>query len=241
MAERGHWLAGRVAVVTGASSGIGRATAMAIAREGAHVVVAARGAPALDATVSAIRDAGGGSTAVPTDVGNASQVDELFSIASGLGPPVALVCAAATLENEPFDEISLASWERTIRVNLTGVFNCCRAAFTMMRNAGEGRIVNVASLSGVYATDKFPGFAAYNASKNGVIGLTEGIAVEGKPFGITAISLSPGAVDTNMLRRANPSLRPGLVPDQVAAIIVALLDSPLSVASGANIPLFSNA
>jgi NAD(P)-dependent dehydrogenase (short-subunit alcohol dehydrogenase family) len=241
MAERGHWLAGRVAVVTGASSGIGRATAMAIAREGAHVVVAARGSPALDATVSAIRDAGGGSTAVPTDVGNASQVDELFSIASGLGPPVALVCAAATLENEPFDEISLASWERTIRVNLTGVFNCCRAAFTMMRNAGEGRIVNVASLSGVYATDKFPGFAAYNASKNGVIGLTEGIAVEGKPFGITAISLSPGAVDTNMLRRANPSLRPGLVPDQVAAIIVALLDSPLSVASGANIPLFSNA
>jgi NAD(P)-dependent dehydrogenase (short-subunit alcohol dehydrogenase family) len=241
MTERGHWLAGRVAVVTGASRGIGRATAVEIAREGAHVVVAARGAPALDATVSAIRDAGGGATAVPTDVGNASQVDELFSIASGLGPPVALVCAAATLVSEPFDEIDLASWERTIRVNLTGVFNCCRAAFTMMRNAGEGRIVNIASLSGVYATDKFPGLAAYNASKNGVIGLTEGIAVEGKPFGITAISLSPGAVDTDMLRRANPSLRPGLVPDQVAAIVVALLDSPLSVASGANIPLFSNA
>jgi NAD(P)-dependent dehydrogenase (short-subunit alcohol dehydrogenase family) len=240
MAERAHWLAGRVAVVTGASRGIGRATAVAIAREGAHVVIAARGAAALDATAAAIREAGGRTTAVPTDVGNASEVGGLFNIASGLGPPVALVCAAGTLENEPFDEISLASWERTIRVNLTGVFNCCRAAFTMMRNAGEGRIVNIASLSGVYATDKFPGLAAYNASKNGVIGLTEGIAVEGKPFGITAISLSPGAVDTDMLRRANPSLRPGLVPDQVAAIIVALLDSPLSVASGANIPLFSN-
>jgi len=142
---------------------------------------------------------------------------------------------------ERFDEISLASWEHTLSVNLTGVFNCCRAAFALMRDASGGRIVNIASLSGVYATEKFPGLAAYNASKNGVIGLTEGIAVEGKPFGINAISVSPGAVDTDMLRRANPSLRPGLVPDQVAAMIVALLDDPLTVASGANIPLFSNA
>lgn len=241
MAERAHWLAGRVAVVTGASRGIGRATAVSIAREGAHVVVAARGSAALDATVAAIRDAGGGATAVPTDVGNAGDIDELFSVASRIGPPVALVCAAATLEREPFDETSLASWEHTISVNLTGVFNCCRAAFTLMRNAGEGRIVNIASLSGVYATEKFPGLAAYNASKYGVIGLTEGIAVEGRAFGITAISVSPGAVDTDMLRRANPSLRANLVPDEVAAMIVALLDSPLSVASGANIPLFSNA
>ncbi len=241
MAERASWLAGRLAVVTGASRGIGRATAAAIAREGAHVVVAARGAAALDATVASIRDAGGGATAVPTDVGNAGEVERLFRVASEIAPPVALVCAAATLKREPFDEISLASWEQTINVNLTGVFNCCRAAFAKMRDAGEGRIVNIASLSGVYATEKFPGLVAYNASKNGVIGLTEGIAVEGKPFGITAISLSPGAVDTDMLRRANPSLRPGLGPDHVAAIIVALLDSPLSVASGANIPLFSNA
>jgi NAD(P)-dependent dehydrogenase (short-subunit alcohol dehydrogenase family) len=241
MAERAHWLTGRVAVVTGGSRGIGRATAMAIAAAGAHVVVAARGAAALDTTVAAIRDAGGKADAVPTDVGDSGAVNELFSIANGIGPPVALVCAAATLENEPFDEISPTSWEHTIGVNLTGVFNCCRAAFALMRSAGEGRIVNIASLSGVYATEKFPGLTAYNASKYGVIGLTEGVAVEGKPFGISAISLSPGAVDTDMLRRANPSLRPGLVPDEVAAVIVALLDSPLTVASGANIPLFSNA
>jgi NAD(P)-dependent dehydrogenase (short-subunit alcohol dehydrogenase family) len=240
MPEREHWLMGRVAVVTGASRGIGRATALAIAREGAHTVVAARSADALEATVAAIRDAGGDATAVPTDVANASDVANLFRVASAIGPPVALVCAAATLRRELFDELSLASWERTIGVNLTGIFNCCRAAFTVMRSAGEGRIVNIASLSGVYATEKFPGLAAYNASKGGVIGLTEGIAVEGKPFGITAISVSPGAVDTEMLREANPTLRATLGPDDVARMIVALLDSPLGVASGANIPLFSN-
>ena len=110
-----------------------------------------------------------------------------------------------------------------------------------MRDAGGGRIVNIASLSGVYATEKFPGLAAYNVSKYGVIGLTEAIAVEGKGLGISAICVSPGAVDTQMLRRANPELRPGLTPDQVANLIVALLDSPLVPASGANIPLFSNA
>lgn len=240
MAEREHWLAGRVAVVTGASRGIGRATAEAIAREGAHAVVAARGVEALDATVAAIRDSGGRATAVPTDVSDASAVKELFSIANDIGPPAALVCAAATLERESFDEISLASWEYTMSVNLTGVFNCCRAAFTMMRNAGGGRIVNIASLSGVYATEKFPGLAAYNTTKFGVIGLTEAIAVEGRSFGVTAISLSPGAVDTDMLRRANPALRAGVTAAQVAAMIVALFDSPFSIASGANVPLFSN-
>jgi NAD(P)-dependent dehydrogenase (short-subunit alcohol dehydrogenase family) len=240
VAEREHWLAGRVAVITGASRGIGRATAEAIAREGAHAIVAARGIAGLDATVASIRDSGGQATAVPTDVSDAGAVNELFSIANDIGPPAALVCAAATLEREQFDEISLASWEYTMSVNLTGVFNCCRAAFTMMRNAGGGRIVNIASLSGVYATEKFPGLAAYNTTKYGVIGLTEAIAVEGKSCGVTAVSLSPGAVDTDMLRRANPSLRAGVTAAQVAAMIVTLLDSPFSIASGANVPLFSN-
>jgi NAD(P)-dependent dehydrogenase (short-subunit alcohol dehydrogenase family) len=132
-------------------------------------------------------------------------------------------------------------WDETLGTNLTGAFLCCRAAFTAMVPAAEGRIVNIASLSGVYATEKFPGLTAYNVSKYGVIGLTEAIAVEGKAHGISAICLSPGAVETEMLRQANPALRPGLVPDDVAKLIVALLDSPLAPASGANIPLFSNA
>jgi NAD(P)-dependent dehydrogenase (short-subunit alcohol dehydrogenase family) len=153
----------------------------------------------------------------------------------------ALVCGAAVLTSALFEETNSEIWEQTLSVNLTGSFLCCRSAFSAMRAGGGGRIVNIASLSGVYATEKFPGLAAYNVSKYGVIGLTEAIAVEGKPLGISAICLSPGAVDTQMLRKANPELRPGLTPGDVAQLIVALLDSPLIAASGANIPLFSNA
>jgi NAD(P)-dependent dehydrogenase (short-subunit alcohol dehydrogenase family) len=239
--DGGHWLNGRVAVVTGASRGIGAATAEAIAAAGARVVLAARDREALDGVLTRIRDAGGEGTAVVTDVSSATEVERLFGAAMAVGPPAALVCAAAVLTPARFTETTAEIWDETLAVNLTGAFLCCRAAFSAMRAGGGGRIVNIASLSGIYATEKFPGLTAYNVSKYGVIGLTESIAVEGKEVGISAICLSPGAVDTEMLRRANPALRPGLTPDRVAALIVALIDSPLVPATGANIPLFSNA
>jgi NAD(P)-dependent dehydrogenase (short-subunit alcohol dehydrogenase family) len=235
------WLAGRVALVTGASRGIGAATAAALAAAGAHVVLAARDRAALDRVAGQIRGAGGEATAVPTDVSDEAAVGRLFTEAERVGPLSALVCAAAVLTPAPFAGTTSALWHETLEVNLTGTFLCCRAAFTAMARAGGGRIINIASLSGVYATEKFPGLAAYNVSKFGVIGLTEAIAVEGKEHGISVLCLSPGAVDTEMLRRANPALRPGLTPDDVAELIVALLDSPLAPVSGANIPLFSNA
>lgn len=236
-----HWLAGRVAVVTGASRGIGAATAEAIAAVGAHVVLAARDSAALDAVAAGIRSAGSHATAVPTDVSKPADVERLVAAAGRAGPLAALVCAAGELTRATIPDTTPEIWDETLAVNLTGAFLCCRAAFAAMREAGEGRIVTIASLSGVYATEKFPGLAAYNVSKYGVIGLTEAIAVEGKEHGISAICISPGAVDTDMLRRANPALRPGLTPADVAGLIVALLDSPLTPASGANIPLFSNA
>jgi NAD(P)-dependent dehydrogenase (short-subunit alcohol dehydrogenase family) len=241
VAESGHWLDGRLALVTGASRGIGAATAEALAAAGARVVLAARDRDALEAVASRIEDTGGEARAVATDVGRRVDVERLFAAVVREGPLAALVCAAAVLTSTPFEATTPEIWERTLSVNLTGAFLCCQSAFAAMRAAGGGRIVNIASLSGVYATEKFPGLMAYNVSKYGVIGLTEAIAVEGKPFGISAISLSPGAVDTEMLRQANPQLRPGLTPADVAELIVALLDSPMVAASGANIPLFSNA
>jgi NAD(P)-dependent dehydrogenase (short-subunit alcohol dehydrogenase family) len=236
-----RWLTGRLAVVTGASRGIGAATAAAMAAAGAHVVLAARDRQALERVAGRIKDAGGQATPVPTDVSNETAVARLFALAAGVGQLGALVCAAGVLTPAPFAETTPAMWNETLGVNLTGTFLCCRAAFNAMVPARDGRIVTIASLSGVYATEKFPGLAAYNVSKYGVIGLTEAIALEGKEHGISAVCLSPGAVDTQMLRRANPALRPGLTPGDVAELVVALLDSPLALASGANIPLFSNA
>jgi NAD(P)-dependent dehydrogenase (short-subunit alcohol dehydrogenase family) len=241
MSDSGHWLAGRVAMVTGASRGIGAAAAEAIAGAGAHVVLAARDGGALAGVASGIQAKAGAATSVPADVSKVDDVERLFAAAAQIGPVAALVCAAGVLTSAPFGETTCDIWNTTLGVNLTGSFLCCRAAFTAMRAAGEGRIVNIASLSGIYATEKFPGLAAYNVSKYGVIGLTEAIAVEGRQHGISAVCVSPGAVDTQMLRRANPDLRPGLTPSDVAELILALLDSALAPASGANIPLFSNA
>ena len=241
MPDTPGWLQGRVAIVTGAGRGIGRATAEALAQAGAHVVLAARTESQLENVAEAIRKKGGGVTVAPTDVGDAGGVSRLFAVAERVGPPTALVCAAAVLHKVPIEATTPQTWEETLRINLTGTFLCCRAAFGPMRRSGGGRIVNLASLSGIYATEKFPGLAAYNVSKFGVVGLTEAIAVEGRAHGISAICISPGAVDTEMLRRANPELRAGLTPAQVADLIVSLLDGPFAPASGANIPLFSNA
>lgn len=232
---------GRVAIVTGASRGIGRATAEAVARAGAHVVLAARTQTQLEAVSETIHKNGGTATIATADVGESGDVDRLFAIAARVGMPTALVCAAAVLHKAAIEATTPQVWEETLRINLTGTFLCCRAAFGPMRSAGGGRIVNLASLSGIYATEKFPGLAAYNVSKYGVVGLTEAIAVEGRPHGITAICISPGAVDTEMLRRANPQLKAGLTPARVADLIVSLLDGAITPASGANIPLFSNA
>ena len=211
-----------------------------MAAAGAHVVLAARDRQALDRVAGRIQDAGGQATPVPTDVGDEAAVRRLFATVTQVDR-WARWSRGRRLTPALFPETTSAMWGETLGVNLTGTFLCCRAAFTAMVSAGEGRIINIGSLSGVYATEKFPGLAAYNVSKYGVIGLTEAIAVEGKEHGVSAVCLSPGAVDTEMLRRANPALRPGLTPDDVAELIVALLDSPLALASGANIPLFSNA
>ncbi|GAC1343574.1 MAG: hypothetical protein NVSMB29_16400 [Candidatus Dormibacteria bacterium] len=111
----------------------------------------------------------------------------------------------------------------------------------MQGRADGGRILTVGSLSGVYGTEKFPGLAAYNTSKYGVIGLTEALAVEGRDQGIAAVCLSPGAVATEMLRAANPELAARLTAAYVGAFIAELLDGAgFPAMSGANLPLFSN-
>lgn len=234
------WLEGRTAVVTGASRGIGRAAAAELARAGAHVVCAARSADPLEQLVASLGQQDLSAQAVPCDVSEVGDVERLFTAAEEIGPPTVLVCAAGVLEKALLTETSDELWERTLGVNLTGAFLCCRRAMGPMREAGGGRIITIASLSGVYATEKFPGLGAYNVSKYGVVGLTEMLATEGRDDGISAVCVSPGAVDTEMLQRAAPGLEPGLAADGAGRLLVALLDDALAPMSGANIPLFTN-
>ena len=127
-ASPARWLAGRLAVVTGASQGIGAATAAAMAAAGAHVVLAARDQHALDEVAGRINDAGGQATPLPTDVSNEAAVQRLFAEVAGVGQVAALVCAAGVLTPARFAETTSAMWDETLRVNLTGTFLCCRAA-----------------------------------------------------------------------------------------------------------------
>ncbi len=224
-----------MAVVTGGGRGIGRATALRLAADGYAVVAVAR---TEDDLASLARE----SAAVvpcPGDVGDPADVERAASIAASRGRLRVWVNNAALLERMEFAELTPDRWRSTMRVDLDGVLFGCLAAFKRMRHDG-GVIVNVASLSGVPSVEKFPGLAAYNVAKAGVIALTEAVALEGKPHGIRCVCVSPGAVDTEMLQVAAPHLRPGMTAQDMAAIIAFLITSEAAPLSGINIPIFSN-
>jgi NAD(P)-dependent dehydrogenase (short-subunit alcohol dehydrogenase family) len=224
-----------VAVVTGAGRGIGRAVARRLAS--AHIVVAtARSRSELAETAvdhPAVR-------VHVADLSNPGAAAEIAAIADQLGLLRVWVNNAATLEKQPLAEISDAEWHRVLSVNLDAAFAGCREAYIRMAAHGGGVIVNMASLSGVAGVEKFPGLTSYNVSKAGVIALTEAVALEGREHGVRCVSLSPGAVDTSLLRRAAPHLRAGITPDDVAAIVDFLVSDAAAPLSGTNIPIYSN-
>lgn len=235
-------LAGKVAIVTGASRGVGRAVAALFAAEGAAVVLAARNLDALTANAAAIAAAGGRALAVPMDVTDEQSVADLFArTAAAFAPSDILVNSAGAVARVPFERMETAIWDEVLGVNLRGTFLCCRTAFRAMIPRGGGVIVNLSSLSGVRGVEKFPGLSAYNTSKFGVAGLSEILAVEGRPHGIRVVAVSPGAVDTEMLREAAPHLRAGMTPEELARILLFLVGPDARPLSGTNLEIFSNA
>jgi 2-keto-3-deoxy-L-fuconate dehydrogenase len=191
--ESGRRLAGRRALVTGASRGIGEAIARLFAAEGAAVALLARNAERLEALAGELPNA----AAVPVDISRADEGAEAVAQArEAIGGLDALVNAAAVdCEWKPTAELSVASWDETVAVNLSGTFYVCRAALPLMVADGGGSIVNLTSVA---AHRVWPEDVAYAASKAGVEMLTRTIAVEYAAQGIRANALAPGVIDAGM-------------------------------------------
>ncbi|HCB13711.1 MAG TPA: hypothetical protein DEP36_09125 [Gammaproteobacteria bacterium] len=234
-------LQNQVALITGGGRGIGAAAAEALARKGAHGIVASRTKEELRTTVARIRDQGLSASSMVLDVADDRAVEAAFAkIAAGFGRLDILVNNAAIMRSGPFADLAMPDWDRLLAVNLRGAVLCARQAFRLMREHG-GCIVNVSSLGGVPGTEKFPGYAAYTVSKFALTGLTEALAAEGRDCRIRVNGVAPGAVDTAMLRQAAPHLRTCTVPADVAKVIAFLCDPAESgCMTGATLVINSN-
>jgi NAD(P)-dependent dehydrogenase (short-subunit alcohol dehydrogenase family) len=185
-------LDGKVAVITGANQGIGKGIARAFAAEGCRLAICARNREKLEATAAELRALGATVFAQPTDVTDEEQVAALMAATlKHYGRIDLLVNNAGAFDGGRIDEVTLAGWNNVIGSCLTGTFLCSRAVFPTMKAAGGGRIVNIGSIS---AQRPREGSAPYAAAKFGVWGLTQAIALDGRPFGITCSCLHPGNV-----------------------------------------------
>ena len=223
-------LDGQVVIVTGASSGMGRATAMAVAASGAHVVLAARRADLLAETGAAIGEAGGEALAVPADLTDPAQVRDVVDAARGVtGRIDALVHAAGTnIRERALDELTSESWAAMLETNLTTAFELTRALVPIFRRQEDGLLIYIAS-SAAKKPDRSG--IAYQASKAGLVGLAHGTMEEERAHGLRTTVIFPGMTDTPLiLKRPVPTppevLAQALQPDDVAAACLFVLGLP---------------
>ncbi|MDB5338556.1 MAG: short-chain dehydrogenase/reductase [Planctomycetaceae bacterium] len=222
-------LAGKVALVTGANQGIGKGIAKAFAAEGAHVAICARNAEKLTSTVAELTAAGADVFATALDVTDEAAVKAWVEAAhTRFGRVDILVNNAGAFDGGRLDNISLAAWNNVIGACMTGTFLCSRAVFPLMKEQGGGRIINIGSIS---AQRPREGGVPYAAAKFGVWGMTQAIALDGRPFGISCSCLHPGNVLVE--RRAETELKSDAEPmmsvETISEVAVTMASLPAHV------------
>lgn len=232
----------KVAIVTGAGSGIGRAIVLRFAAEGARVIIAEVNEASGEETARLVRERGGEAVAVTTDVSRSDAVAALFRAVDAKGWPVDVLVNNAGNAGEsltPVYEITDEQWDRIIDVHLNGTFYCTREALKRMLPCGAGAIVNLGSVAGLRG---LPGAASYTAAKGAIIAFTKGVAQEVAAAGIRVNCIAPGWIETPILDNLPPQWRAGMVqmtplgrigqPEEVAAVALFLASDESSFVVG---------
>jgi NAD(P)-dependent dehydrogenase (short-subunit alcohol dehydrogenase family) len=238
-------LTGKTALVTGASRGIGAATAQRLARHGAHVIVSSRRQDACEQVVANIRAGGGGADALAAHVGDPASIDALFGriAESGLVLDILVNNAATNPYFGPMLDMDLAAFDKTVEVNMRGYFYTSQQAARVMRDRGGGAIVNVASVNGRRAA---PGQGVYSMTKAAILSMTEGFAKELAVHKIRVNAVLPGITETKFAAALtqNPEILKPLLrmvplgrvaqPEEIAPMIVFLCSPAASYITGAS-------
>jgi NAD(P)-dependent dehydrogenase (short-subunit alcohol dehydrogenase family) len=216
-------LDGKIAIVTGASRGIGRAISVALAAEGAMVVLSARSQPDLKTTADAVHRAGGQAIIVPVELTQEDSIKNLVkTVADQLGHLEILVNNAGITHSAPLETTRTEDLDRCWAVNARAPFLLCREALPLLRHAARGTIVNIASVVGVKG---YPLQSAYTASKHALRGMSMSLAEELRGSNVRVHVVCPGAVDTDLVRRVRPDIATAdlIGPDEIAELVVYLV------------------
>jgi 3-oxoacyl-[acyl-carrier protein] reductase len=241
-------LKGKVVIITGARRGMGRSHAIAFAKEGAKVVVSDISLEDCEKVAKEIKKLGGEAMAVKCDVSKKEEVEEMVrKTVEKWGRIDVLVNNAAIAQFKPFLEMTEEDWDRTMDINLKGYFLCAQAVAKEMVKQKSGVIINIASIAMGQVGIGFPTLVHYVASKGGVVGLTEALALELAPYGIRVNSVSPGIIDTPMVDpvRADKKTLEGILmrvpmrrmgkPEEVSNLVLFLASDASSYMTGSNV------